>query len=269
MQIQPNERIAELVIRNDLAELATVTDALNRILEGSAISNKALMQLQVALDEILSNVVKYAWPEGETHEVRVRINAQKDVVEVIIVDDGKAFDPRAQAPPKPPPAGRRPRPGGVGIHMVRQLVDSYDYARIEGRNQITLTKRFAPELPPRNKEKFMTSPLNVAETHSGRVCIVSLAGRIDSTNAQDLTTRLSTLISSGEKSILVDLASVLYLTSAAFRTLLVATDEAERNAASFALCSVTGQVRELFEMGGLLDAFTILGSRDEALARLT
>jgi anti-anti-sigma factor len=113
-----------------------------------------------------------------------------------------------------------------------------------------------------------SSPLTVAEIHSGRVCIVSLVGRIDSTNAGDLTARLSSLISSGEKSILVDLASVLYLTSAAFRTLLVATDEAERNAASFALCSVAGQVRELFEMGGLLDAFTILGSREEALARL-
>ena len=112
------------------------------------------------------------------------------------------------------------------------------------------------------------SPLNVLETHSGGVCIVAIAGRIDSTNAADLTIRLSKLISAGEKSILIDLASVLYLTSAAFRTLLVATDEAERNAATLALCSVAGQVRELFEMGGLLDAFTILGSRDEALARL-
>jgi len=80
--------------------------------------------------------------------------------------------------------------------------------------------------------------------------------------------RLKGLINAGEKSVLVDLGAVLYLTSAAFRALLVATDEAERNAASLALCSVIGQVRELFEMGGLVDAFTILGSREEALAQL-
>ena len=48
----------------------------------------------------------------------------------------------------------------------------------------------------------------------------------------------------------------------------VATDEAERKAARFTLCSLSGQVRELFEMGGLLDAFTIHSSREEALARL-
>ena len=110
--------------------------------------------------------------------------------------------------------------------------------------------------------------LTVAESRSGNVCVVSLAGRIDSTNATDLTTRLNSLISSGEKSILVDLGAVLYLTSAAFRALLMATDEADRNEAKFVLCNVAGQVRELFEISGLLEAFTIHPSRDDALAQL-
>jgi anti-anti-sigma factor len=113
-----------------------------------------------------------------------------------------------------------------------------------------------------------SSGLTITESHSGPVCIVSLAGRIDSSNAADFMTRLNGLITSGEKSIVVDFANVLYLTSAAFRALLVATDEAERRAARLALCSLASQVRELFEMGGLLDAFTILGSREEALQRL-
>lgn len=116
----------------------------------------------------------------------------------------------------------------------------------------------------------MTSTaLTVAESRNGNICIVSLAGRIDSTNANDLITRFNGLISSGEKSILVDLGAVLYLTSAAFRALLVATDEAERNQARFVLCGVVGHVRELFEMGGLLDAFTIHGTRDEAVTKLS
>ena len=112
------------------------------------------------------------------------------------------------------------------------------------------------------------SALNLAETRSGQVYIVAVSGRIDSTNANDLLARLNSLLSSGEKILLVDLKGVLYLTSAAFRVLLVATDEAERNAARFVLCSVLGRVRELFELGGLLDAFTILGSREEAVAAL-
>ena len=107
--------------------------------------------------------------------------------------------------------------------------------------------------------------LEIAELRSGKTCVLALSGRIDSTNAEQLNARVSKLFADGEKNLVVDLKEVLYLTSAAFRVLLVATDEAERRAARFALCSVLGQVRELFEMGGLLDAFIIHPSREEAL----
>src|ERR1700750_1654995 len=110
--------------------------------------------------------------------------------------------------------------------------------------------------------------LSIGETHAGNVCIVTLSGRIDSSNANDVMAELTRLISSGEKSILVDLGAVLYLTSAAFRALLVAPDEAERRAATLALCNLAGHVRELFEMGGLLDVFAIHNSREEALKQL-
>ena len=111
------------------------------------------------------------------------------------------------------------------------------------------------------------SSLQIAEVRSGQTCVLALAGRVDSTNADQLTTRVIQLLEAGEKNLVVDFKEVLYLTSAAFRVLLVATDDAERSAARFALCSVLGQVRELFEMGGLLDAFTIHASREDAIAQ--
>lgn len=113
-----------------------------------------------------------------------------------------------------------------------------------------------------------TTALRMDDSRAGEVCVVSISGRIDSSNASDLLGRLNALFSSGEKTILLDFSGVLYLTSAAFRVLLVATDEAERNAARVVLCGLLGQVRELFELGGLLEAFTVHASRDEALARL-
>src|SRR5665213_75113 len=112
------------------------------------------------------------------------------------------------------------------------------------------------------------SALTIGQSRDDGVCVVTLSGRIDSTNANDLMNQLTNLITSGEKSIVVDFAAVLYLTSAAFRALLVATDEAERNATKFVLCSLGGHVRELFEMGGLLEVFSIYSSRAEAVAKL-
>jgi anti-sigma regulatory factor (Ser/Thr protein kinase) len=140
----PQESPVELTIRNDVADLGAVTEALDRLGENIGFPLKALMQLQVALDEALSNVVKYAWPAGGTHEIRVLLEAHDASIVVVIEDRGLAFDPRAQPPPGPA-GGRRPRPGGVGIHMVRQLVDRFDYERIDGLNRVTLTKQSVPE----------------------------------------------------------------------------------------------------------------------------
>jgi anti-anti-sigma factor len=76
------------------------------------------------------------------------------------------------------------------------------------------------------------------------------------------------MLSAAEQPVLVDLGRVIYLTSAAFRALLVGSQEAERRDVQFALCGASAQVRELFEMGGLTDAFTIYASREDAIGKL-
>jgi anti-anti-sigma factor len=110
--------------------------------------------------------------------------------------------------------------------------------------------------------------LTIAQMRQGSVCIVSLSGRIDSSNASSLLDSIGKLIGAGEKAIVVDFASIAYLTSAAFRALLVASDQAEKNGARLVLCGIVGQVRELFEVGGLMKAFNIHGSREDACLQL-
>jgi anti-sigma regulatory factor (Ser/Thr protein kinase) len=137
--------VIDLAIRNDLAQLSIVTDMLDRLGRQRAIPARALMQVQVALDEMLSNIIKYAWPDGGVHEVQLRIRVQDEKIDISIVDDGRPFDPRRQPVPAPPRPGHEPRTGGVGIHMTRQLVDRIDYARIDGRNRVTLVKEYASD----------------------------------------------------------------------------------------------------------------------------
>jgi anti-anti-sigma factor len=110
--------------------------------------------------------------------------------------------------------------------------------------------------------------LAITEAHSGGVCVVSIAGRIDSSNSPDLATRMNGLFSSGERAILLDFADVRFLSSAAFHVLLVAATDAKRTGARLAICNMAPQVHELFEVCGLLDSFTIVGSRETGLAEL-
>lgn len=139
------EQMVNVTIRNQITDLANVTDTVDRVGMDAGIPVKTIVQLQVVLDEVLSNVIKYAWPDGGSHEFYVSITVRNGGIEVTITDDGRPFNPLDQAPPALPADGRRPQPGGVGIHMVRQLVDSIEYVRFDGRNQVTLTKSYGLE----------------------------------------------------------------------------------------------------------------------------
>ena len=131
----------ELVIGNDIAQIARVSEAMDRVATKHRIAPKPLVQLQVALDEMVSNVIKYAWPQGGTHTLQVRIEVALGQVKIDISDDGQPFDPRDSPAPQTPLPGRRPRPGGLGVHMVRQFMDRFEYARIDNVNRLTMIKR--------------------------------------------------------------------------------------------------------------------------------
>jgi serine/threonine-protein kinase RsbW len=142
-----------IVIRNNMADLAALTTAMERVGAERGMPEQSLFQLQVALDEIVSNVIKYAWPEAGAHDIEIRITARDDGVEVEIIDDGRMFDPRDAPKRDKPLPGQRPQPGGVGVQMTKQLVDRIDYARMGNRNHTTLAKFciLGPAVSPRKE----------------------------------------------------------------------------------------------------------------------
>lgn len=134
-------RTVDLRISNDLSQIAIVRDTLDALANELGIPMRALMQLQVALDEVASNIVKYSWDDHGRHEFLVRITVHSSGVDLEIFDDGREFDPFSAPPAAPPADGQRPKPGGLGIQMVRKLVDTFSYERIDGRNHTTLSKK--------------------------------------------------------------------------------------------------------------------------------
>ena len=70
----------DVTIRNDLADIAVLRDAVDRVGANSRIPSATLYDLQIVLDEIVSNVIKYAWPAGGAHEVRVRLTVDRDAI---------------------------------------------------------------------------------------------------------------------------------------------------------------------------------------------
>jgi len=100
------------------------------------------------------------------------------------------------------------------------------------------------------------------------VVSVAIKGRLDSVGADQLKAHLSQLLGSGSTRLVIDFAQTAYISSAGFRVLLVAARQAEQAGGAFALSSVSGEARRLFDLAALTENFNILHDRTEAVQAL-
>jgi anti-sigma regulatory factor (Ser/Thr protein kinase) len=114
------------------------------------VPSRAIRQLNLALDELLTNVISYAWPDGGNHRVRLVVTAAEGSLTAEIADDGVAFDPRTAPEPDLTGSIEERAVGGLGVHLALTLVDRIDYRRVGDENRVTLHKTFEPREPQRD-----------------------------------------------------------------------------------------------------------------------
>jgi len=135
----PLERI-EMVIANRPEELARVTARLDDLAARRGLPPDAVADMNVALDEVLTNIFSHAYDDARAHEIRVALAVYPGAVQAEVEDDGRPFDPLTAAPPdRTAPLAER-EIGGLGIHFVRSLLSDVAYQRIGDRNRLVLTK---------------------------------------------------------------------------------------------------------------------------------
>ena len=130
---------SEIRIANSMSEIARVAALVDRFGADHKFSNEVVVALNVSLDEILNNIMSYAYDDQLHHDIVVRLELRGGTVEAIVEDDGKPFNPLAVATPD---LEAKPRAdGGVGLHFVRNLTDELEYARRDGINRLRLMKK--------------------------------------------------------------------------------------------------------------------------------
>ena len=135
----------QLVISNKIEEISKLALFVDEVCEKSGVDPSLAMNLNLALEEAVTNVILYAYPEGmEEHiEIEAVCNPLPKRLKFIISDWGKAFDPTTKEDVDIT-LNAEDRPiGGLGIHLIRQIMDSVNYERIEGKNVLTLRKRLS------------------------------------------------------------------------------------------------------------------------------
>jgi anti-sigma regulatory factor (Ser/Thr protein kinase) len=130
-----------MTIANRLSEVERVANAIEAFGATHVLSADVVFAFNLALDEVLTNTICYGYDGVGEQRIRVHLRVRAAIVEAEVQDEGRPFNP-LDVPPPDLESRLEERPvGGLGVHIVRSLMDEVDYRRDGVRNILTLRKR--------------------------------------------------------------------------------------------------------------------------------
>ena len=131
-----------LRIATRLDELPRLDAAVEDFAQEQAWPPDLVFQVKLVLEELGVNIVNHGHDDDARHEIEIEIASAADALTIEIADDGRPFDPLTEAPEPDLKSALEDRPiGGLGVHLVRTMMDEARYRREEGKNRLTLVKR--------------------------------------------------------------------------------------------------------------------------------
>ena len=137
-----NTRLSRsLKLTNDLEEVHLLAAFVDEVCETIGLDMSLTMSLNLAIEEAVVNVIDYAYPAGTKGDILIEATANEQYLKIIINDWGTPFDPTAKGDVDTTLSAEERPIGGLGIHLVRQIMDSINYERTDGKNVLTLRKK--------------------------------------------------------------------------------------------------------------------------------
>ena len=131
-------------LKNDLTELNSLFQHVEKFGKSLGLPKKQIFQINLALDELFTNIVSYGYTDGNSHWIDFRLSFVKDSVIICIEDYGIPFDPVAAPTSGSAPPLENCQVGGLGLHIVKKIMDEILYERRKDKNIITMKKHIRP-----------------------------------------------------------------------------------------------------------------------------
>lgn len=129
-----------LTIKNDVHEVKRFSEFMKSAIEKLNVDTSQARQLRLAVEEAVVNVIEYAYPIDSEGDIIINMMYDGNILRFQIIDTGVAFDPTTKQRTDTTLSAEDRQIGGLGILLVRELMDSINYERIDGKNILTLTK---------------------------------------------------------------------------------------------------------------------------------
>jgi anti-sigma regulatory factor (Ser/Thr protein kinase) len=127
-----------LSLANDRSVLEPTRRAVLSFLGPHGVGRQAMFNAELVLEEVLTNLIKYAFTDGAAHRIELMVELEPDEIILRFDDDGKAFNPLDAPAPTLPGSIEEAVPGGLGLVLVRGFAKSVDYERRDGHNRLTI-----------------------------------------------------------------------------------------------------------------------------------
>ncbi len=274
---------------NQLAAIPTIQLAFERYVAQWERARPLIPTLNMALDDLLNNVVQYAFPNDPTeHTIAVEGEARDECMVLTITDDGIPFNPLTVATPDLSLLLHEREIGGLGIHLVRSMFDEVTYHRNVGRNVLTLKKRFVSEPsaslsrpdqtgikavevgrePPQPGQDSTGMAMGVRSHRNGDVMIVTPQNRFDTNSAPEVERIFTHSIERGERQIVLDLSQISYISSIGLRVIVKAVMTMTRTGGRVVLSGGNDHVRTVLQLSGALMMSLHASTLEDAIAKV-
>ena len=124
----------KLLIQNRLSDLVELTKKADGFMQSHHLPTEIVYKVNLILEEVLTNIIKYGYKDTLQHDIRIEMILKDNALLLQFEDDGEEFDPLGAPVPKSRESISESAIGGLGIHLVKQMVDGIEYRRHKGRN---------------------------------------------------------------------------------------------------------------------------------------
>ena len=125
-------------IKNTFAEVEQVCAEVNGIAQDNKFSEQHIYCLNVCLEEMLTNIIKYGYDDEKRHEIEVRLEIANKIITLTIIDDGHKFNPLEAEIPEINTDIKHRQVGGIGIFLTCKMANKVTYARKDDKNVLKI-----------------------------------------------------------------------------------------------------------------------------------
>ena len=130
-----------IILANDISEISRLYEFVEEVGNDFELSPDIVFNLNLVLEEAVVNIINYAYPKEEHESIYLSARMHEGSIVLVLTDTGKEFDPTAAPEADVTLSADDRQIGGLGIFLIRQIMNEVKYERIEGKNVLTLEKK--------------------------------------------------------------------------------------------------------------------------------